>query len=56
MTPVEGANEIMAALPMGIRRRVVIHCAGHFAWLDAPEKVLKAIEGFVTEIEPGLRV
>ena len=56
VTPVDGANEIMAGLPMGIGRRVVIHGAGHFAWLDAPERVLKAIEDFVAEIEPELRV
>jgi len=56
VTPVDAANEIMAALPVGIGRRVVIHGAGHFAWLDAPERVLKPIQDFVAEIEPELRV
>lgn len=52
VTPVDGANEIMAALPLGIGHRAVIHGAGHFPWLDAPEPLFKAIAGFVADLDP----
>jgi pimeloyl-ACP methyl ester carboxylesterase len=50
VTSVDGANEIMATLPVGIGHRAVIHGAGHFPWLDAPDQCFKAIAGFVEEL------
>jgi pimeloyl-ACP methyl ester carboxylesterase len=47
VTPVGAAEEVAAALPDGRGELVVIEDAGHFTWLDAPERFWPAIIGFV---------
>jgi pimeloyl-ACP methyl ester carboxylesterase len=47
VTPVGAAEEVAAALPDGRGELVVIEGAGHFTWLDAPERFWPAIIGFV---------
>jgi pimeloyl-ACP methyl ester carboxylesterase len=50
VTPVAGANEIIASLSPGIGHLVVLPGAGHFAWLDASDGTFSAIEAFVTNV------
>ena len=40
VTPVAAAEEIVGALPEGIAQFEVIDGAGHFTWMDAPERYL----------------
>ena len=40
VTPVAAAEEIVGALPEGIAQFEVVDEAGHFTWLDAPERYL----------------
>lgn len=47
VTPVAAAEEIVAALPPGIGRLEVFEGAGHFPWLDAPERFRSVIGAFV---------
>lgn len=47
VTPVAAAEEIAAALPAGIGRLEVIHGAGHFTWMDAPERYWPMLIEFV---------
>jgi pimeloyl-ACP methyl ester carboxylesterase len=44
---VSGAREIADALPAGIGRLEVIEGAGHFTWLDAPERYWPVLSEFV---------
>jgi proline iminopeptidase len=55
VAPIDAANEIMAALPMGIGHRAVIHGAGHFPWLDAPERTFGEIADFVKDLQASVR-
>jgi pimeloyl-ACP methyl ester carboxylesterase len=48
VTPVDGANEIIASLSPGLGHLFVVPGAGHFTWLDAPDGTFSAIETFVT--------
>jgi pimeloyl-ACP methyl ester carboxylesterase len=47
VTPVAAAEEIVGALPEGIARLEVIAGAGHFTWLDAPDRFWPIIIEFV---------
>ena len=47
VTPVAAAEEIVGALPEGIARLEVIARAGHFTWLDAPDRFWPIIIEFV---------
>ena len=47
VTPVGAAEEIVAALPEGIAQFEVIDGAGHFTWLDAPERYWPVIIDFI---------
>ncbi len=49
VTPVEASVEIHDALTEGISRLEVIRGAGHFPWLDVPERYFAALEDFVLE-------
>ena len=49
VTPVAAAEEIVAALPDGIGQLDVVPGAGHFTWLDAPERYWPTLVEFVTE-------
>ena len=44
----EPVGELMAGLSAGIGRLEVIPGAGHFAWLDDPDRYFGSIEDFVT--------
>ena len=47
VTPVAAAEEIVAALPEGLASFEAIERAGHFTWLDAPERFWPRIIDFV---------
>jgi proline iminopeptidase len=47
VTPVAAAEEIVAALPNGIAQLEVVDEAGHFTWMDAPERFWPLIIEFV---------
>ncbi len=47
VTPVAAAEEIIGALPPGIARLEIIAGAGHFAWLDAPDRFWTIITDFI---------
>jgi pimeloyl-ACP methyl ester carboxylesterase len=48
VTPVEAAEEIVGALPDGVGRLVVLPGAGHFPWLDDPDRYWPALIEFST--------
>ncbi len=50
ITPPAAAREIVAGLAPGIGRLAVIDGAGHFPWLDVPDRYWPVIEGFVTDV------
>ena len=56
VTPVAAAEEIVASLPHGSTQLEVIDAAGHFAWMDAPERYWPLIEAFVHEAVSRERV
>ena len=47
VTPVDAAVEIVDALPEGLGRLEVIDGAGHFTWMDAPERFWPMIVEFI---------
>jgi proline iminopeptidase len=47
ITPVSAAREIADALPAGLARLEVIEGAGHFTWLDAPDRYWQLVTEFV---------
>jgi pimeloyl-ACP methyl ester carboxylesterase len=47
VTPVASAQEIVAALPEGIAQLEVIDGAGHFPWLDAPDRYWLMVVEFI---------
>jgi pimeloyl-ACP methyl ester carboxylesterase len=47
VTPVAAAEEIVDALPDGIARLEVTAQAGHFTWLDAPDKFWPIVIDFI---------
>jgi pimeloyl-ACP methyl ester carboxylesterase len=56
VTPVAAAEEIVGALPEGIARLEVVDGAGHFTWLDAPDRYWPTIIEFVHSTTRGARV
>lgn len=48
VTPVAASREVYEALPDGIARLAVIEGAGHFPWMDDPERYWAVLEEFVT--------
>jgi pimeloyl-ACP methyl ester carboxylesterase len=59
VTPVAAAREIADALPEGIARLEVIEGAGHFPWMDAPDRYWPLMTDFVATavgLEPGQAV
>jgi proline iminopeptidase len=50
VTPVEAAEEIVAALPAGHGLIDVIQGAGHFTWLDEPDSYWPALVAFVARV------
>jgi pimeloyl-ACP methyl ester carboxylesterase len=47
VTPVGASEEIVAALPEGIGRLEVIEGAGHFTWMDDPDRFWPVLIEFV---------
>ena len=47
VTPVAASEEIATALPDGVGEIAVIEQAGHFTWMDAPDRFWPTIVGFV---------
>ena len=56
VTPVDAAREIAGALRPGVGRLEIIADAGHFTWLDAPERSFALIRAFVTGVSRDHRV
>ena len=48
VTSVAAAQEIVAALPEGLGRLEVVERAGHFTWMDAPDRYWPLLTDFVT--------
>jgi proline iminopeptidase len=48
VTPVGAAQEIVEGLPPGIGRLEVLGDAGHFVWLDVPDRYWPVVIDFVT--------
>ena len=53
VTPLAASREIVGTLSPGIGRREVIEGAGHFPWLDFPDRYWSLIIEFVTTATPG---
>jgi len=51
-TPVAASQEIVDALAPGIGRLEVIEGAGHFPWLDVPDRYDSVIGAFVAAVSP----
>lgn len=47
VTPVGAAEEVVAALPNGSAQLQVVAGAGHFPWLDAPDRFWPSVLEFV---------
>jgi len=54
VTPVGAAEEIVHALPEGVAELDVVEGAGHFTWMDAPDRYWPVLIEFVGRV--GLRV
>ncbi|HEX5823167.1 MAG TPA: alpha/beta hydrolase [Candidatus Limnocylindrales bacterium] len=48
ITPIDASQEIVEGLRPGVAQLAVIEGAGHFPWLDAPDRYWPVIEAFVT--------
>jgi proline iminopeptidase len=46
VTPVAAAEEIAAALPVGVARLELLEGAGHFAWKDVPDRYFALLAEF----------
>jgi pimeloyl-ACP methyl ester carboxylesterase len=53
VSSVADAEEIMAGLPAGLGRLEVIDGAGHFPWLDRPERLWSVLTSFLTSMADG---
>ena len=47
VTPVAAAEEIVGALPRGIARLEILEGAGHFSWMDTPDRFWPMIIEFI---------
>ena len=52
VTPVAAAREIVDAFPAGVATLEVIDGAGHFTWMDAPDRYWPLLTEFVTSAGP----
>ncbi len=56
VTPVAAAEEIVGAFPEGIARLVILEGAGHWTWMDAPDRywpmVIEFIDSVMTPHQP----
>jgi pimeloyl-ACP methyl ester carboxylesterase len=46
VTPVAAAQEIVNALPSGVGELALLDGAGHFPWLDQPERYLPLVTSY----------
>ena len=53
VTPIAAAEEIVAALPAGLASFETIEGAGHFTWLDSPERFWPLIVDFLHTVTGG---
>lgn len=53
VTPVAASREIFDALPAGVGRLEVLDGAGHFPWLDVPDRYWPPIRAFLTVATVG---
>ena len=53
VTPIAAAEEIVRALPEGLAQFEVIDGAGHFTWMDAPERYWPMITAFIGSTNGG---
>ena len=56
VTPVAAAEEIVGALPEGIAQLEIIDRAGHFTWMDAPDRYWPIIVDFIQSVTERGRV
>jgi proline iminopeptidase len=49
VTPLDAAEEILASLPEGVGRLQVLEGAGHFSWLDTPERFWPLMSEFIDD-------
>jgi pimeloyl-ACP methyl ester carboxylesterase len=49
VTPIGGAEEIIDGLPEGIGRLQILEEAGHFHWLDTPDRFWPILIGFIED-------
>jgi pimeloyl-ACP methyl ester carboxylesterase len=56
VTPVPAAKEIVAALPEGIGQLEVVDAAGHFTWMDAPDRYWPMLVEFVERADAVERI
>jgi proline iminopeptidase len=54
VTPVAASQEIVDALPARLGRLQVVEGAGHFPWLDQPDRYWSLINDFVTTAAPQI--
>jgi pimeloyl-ACP methyl ester carboxylesterase len=52
VTPVEAAEEIVGGLPEGLAQLDVVEGAGHFTWMDAPDRYWPTMIGFIRQAAP----
>jgi pimeloyl-ACP methyl ester carboxylesterase len=50
VTPVDAAREIVDGLPPGVGRLEMIEGAGHFPWLDAPDRYWSVLRSFLAAV------
>lgn len=53
VTPAEAAAEIAAALPEGIAQLEIVDRAGHFTWMDNPDRFWPMIIEFINGVGGG---
>ena len=52
-TPVEASREIANALPPDLCRFEILPGAGHFPWLDDPDRYFALVDDFVDAVATG---
>jgi proline iminopeptidase len=55
VTPIGAAEEIVGALPEGTGQLEIIDGAGHFTWMDAPDRYWPVITDFIRRVTEGGR-
>lgn len=53
VTPVDASEEIVRAMRPGVARLEVLPRAGHFPWLDVPDRFFSTLAGFARSVSLG---